>query len=82
MSIESILDSLTPGQRDLIKEKIEKETEKATIQERKAIVQYIKSRVGFWNSNSNVNKKINRLAEDVSNQVHHRVQQDNGSENS
>lgn len=49
---------------------------KAKEMEREAIVDYIRSRIGFWNSNSNVNKKIKLLADKIEDEAHHRIKQD------
>lgn len=57
-------------------ERIDSEIEAAKRGEREAIVEFLRSRIGFWNSNSNVNKKIKRLAQDVEERVHHRIQND------
>lgn len=57
-------------------ERIDAEIESAVRRERQAIVEFLRSRIGFWNSNSNVNKKIKRLADDVEQRVHHRIQND------
>jgi len=77
-----VLDELSPGVREQVEALIENEIEASVEEEREAIVEYIRSRIGFWNSNSNVNKKIKRLADDVEDEVHHRIQQDNGQQDS
>ncbi len=72
-----ILEELGPNDRERVEHLIETKIEKSIKDEREAIIDFLRSRVGFWNSNSNVNKKIERLANDVENCVHHRIQQDN-----
>lgn len=76
MNTIQVLDSLTPEDRELVEMVIEREIEDAVKEERKAIVKHLYSRVSFWSSNSNVNKAIQRVAKEIEQKTHLRLQND------